>query len=124
MLEKVVRSLVHDQMESELNWFLENFDCNKASAGQYEPPIGLDPEYDLACEEVTSIIQQLEDYKDEMCRTHLHPSVKSKWKFINTKPDARDKFLIELPATVPVPHFFSVKAKRGKGMKQVNKYRT
>jgi len=59
-----------------------------------------------------------------MCRTQLHSSARSKWKYINTKLDARDKFLIELPVSVKVPQLFIVKAKRGKGMNQVNKYRT
>ena len=35
LLEKVVCSLVHEQMEPELDWFSENFDIKKASEGKY-----------------------------------------------------------------------------------------
>lgn len=94
------------------------------SVGNYEPPNGLDPEYDAACDEIETIIQELRDYKEHLCTSVLPPSARSTWKYINTSPDSRDKYLIELPASMSVPDFFIVKSKRGKGAKQVNKYRS
>jgi DNA mismatch repair protein MSH6 len=61
-----------------------------------------------------------------MCANVLTPRAvaKSSWKYINTKPESKDKYLIELPVTVNVPGDLVVKGKRGKGTKHVNKYRT
>jgi DNA mismatch repair ATPase MutS len=39
-------------------------------------------------------------------------------------PESKDKYLIELPASVAVPNDFIMKGKRGSGNKQINKYRT
>jgi DNA mismatch repair protein MSH6 len=61
-----------------------------------------------------------------MCSNVLQPRslARSSWKYINTKPEQKDKYLIELPASVAVPDDFILKGKRGSGQKQVNKYRT
>jgi DNA mismatch repair protein MSH6 len=98
----------------------------KQLRGQFEPSRGVDEAYDEACDAIERIERELGDYKDEMCSTELEPSsvARSKWKYINTKPESKDKYLIELPASVRVPEDFIVKGKRGKDAKQVNKYRT
>jgi len=113
-------------MAESLDWFLENFDCDKAANGQFVPGRGTDPIYDEACDTIHRVEEALEDYKQEMIQTTLKPRhVASRaWKYINTKPNSKDKYLIELPVTVDVPHDFHVKAKRGSGQKQVNKYMT
>ena len=112
-------------MEESLDWFLENFDCEKAATGQFVPGRGTDPIYDEACDTIHRIKDDLENYKQEMIQSLKPKHVASRsWKYINIKPESKDKYLIELPVTVEVPHDFHVKAKRGSGMKQVNKYRT
>eukprot|EP00591_Stephanopyxis_turris_P006210 CAMPEP_0195526514 /NCGR_PEP_ID=MMETSP0794_2-20130614/27623_1 /TAXON_ID=515487 /ORGANISM="Stephanopyxis turris, Strain CCMP 815" /LENGTH=725 /DNA_ID=CAMNT_0040657219 /DNA_START=35 /DNA_END=2212 /DNA_ORIENTATION=+ len=110
-------------MEEDLEWFHSNFDCEKAKNGLYEPSRGMDEEYDEACDTVERILGELDDYKREMCGL-LGRDAAGKWKYINTKPESRDKYLIELPVGVNVPSDFYVKGKRGSGAKQVNKYRT
>ena len=111
---------------AELDWYFENFDCEKAAEGLFEPNRGVDAMFDQACATVEEIQSELKHYKDEMCRDELRPSsqARSTWTYINTKPDSKDKYLIELPASIRVPQDWIVKAKRGKGAKQVNKYRT
>jgi DNA mismatch repair protein MSH6 len=112
-------------MVEELDWYFENFDCDKAEKGLYEPVRGCDPIYDQACDTIQRVKEDLVAYQDEMCR-ELSPRhvAKSSWKYINTKPDSKDKYLIELPVNVDVPADFLVKGKRGSGHKQVNKYTT
>jgi DNA mismatch repair protein MSH6 len=112
-------------MVEELDWYFENFDCDKAEKGLYEPVRGCDPIYDQACYTVQRVKEDLFVYQDQMCRG-LSPRhvAKSSWKYINTKPDSKDKYLIELPVNVDVPANFLVKGKRGSGYKQVNKYTT
>lgn len=129
LLHKIVR-LKKDggcfpDMEEELDWFFDHFDCDKASKGLFEPTRGIDQAYDDACDAVERIKAELEDYKQDMCN-QISPRhvVKSSWKYINTKPDSKDKYLIELPSSVHVPDDFLVLGKRGKGHKQINKYRT
>jgi DNA mismatch repair protein MSH6 len=112
-------------MEESLDWFTEHFDCDKAANGQFVPGRGTDPIYDEACDTINRVKEELENYKQDMIKTLKPRHVASRaWKYINTKPESKDKYLIELPVTVEVPHDFKVKAKRGSGMKQVNKYRT
>lgn len=113
-------------MEEHLNWFLDNFNCDLAANGQFEPAYGMDARYDEACNDVKRIKTQLEEYKEEMCTHELRPSslAKKSWKYANTKVDSKDKYLIELPINVQVPSDFYVKGKRGSGAKQINKYRT
>jgi len=96
-----------------------------AAKGLFEPARGVDELYDDACDTIARIQADLDDYKQEMSN-QLTPRhvVKSSWKYINTKPDSKDKYLIELPASIAVPDDFLVKGKRGSGHKQVNKYRT
>ena len=110
----------------QLDWFFDNFDCKRAAQGDFEPTRGMDDAYDAACDDVERIKQELEDYKDEMCSDVLKPSHQAKgtWKYINVKEDSKDKYLIELPASIGIPDDFYVKGKRGSGAKQVNKYRT
>jgi len=130
LLRKLVR-LIDDggcfpDMTNELDWFFENFDVKEAAAGLFEPSRGVDESYDEACDAIERIERELADYKDEMCSNELQPShvARSKWKYINTKVDSKDKYLVELPASVRVPDDFILKGKRGKDAKQVNKYRT
>ena len=112
-------------MEESLDWFLENFDCDKAASGQFVPGRGTDPIYDAACDTIHRVKEDLENYKQEMIQSLKPRHVASRaWKYVNIKPESKDKYLIELPVTVDVPNDFHVKAKRGSGMKQVNKYRT
>lgn len=129
LLRKVVR--FDDQggcfprLAEELKWFVDNFDCDVAAKGLFEPSKGVDEEYDKACEAVESIETELAGYRDEMCNI-LRPAAaaKSSWKYVNTKRESKDKYLIELPASIAVPDDFILKGKRGSGAKQVNKYRT
>lgn len=127
LLQRVVRKAdkggCFPDMGVELDWFFDNFDCDLAAKGEFEPTRGIDEAYDEACDTVERIEGELQEYKDEMCR-HLPSSARSHWKYINTKSDSKDKYLIELPAKLQVPDDFYVKAKRGSGAKQVNKYRT
>jgi DNA mismatch repair protein MSH6 len=129
LLRKVVRTVDHGgcfpDMSTQLDWFFENFDCDKAARGEYEPTKGIDDDYDDACALIERIEADLKDYKNEICST-LRPRdlARSSWKYINTTPDSKDKYLIELPVGVAVPDEFVVKGKRGTGSKQVNKYRT
>ncbi len=131
MLGKIVRTTddggcFPSDMKEKLDWFFENFDLQQAAKGDFEPSRGMDEEYDAACDAIEDIKRELNAYKEEMCSSILQPrnAARSSWTYINTKEDAKDKYLIELPATVKVPNDFYVKAKRGNGPKQVNKYRT
>jgi len=131
MLEKIVRSTDENgcfpaEMKERLDWFYDNFDLKKAARGEFEPSRGMDDDYDAACSEIEDIQRELQNYKDEMCSSVLQPrnTARSSWKYINLKEDSKDKYLIELPISVQVPDDFYVKAKRGKGANQVNKYRT
>ena len=129
LLQKIVRydtdGGFFPRMVEELDWYFDNFDCDKAAKGEFEPSRGCDEAYDDACDTIDRIRSELEEYRQEMCN-ELRPrhTAKSSWKYINIKPDSKDKYLIELPASVEVPPDFVVKGKRGKGLKQVNKYRT
>jgi len=111
---------------SELDWFYKNFDCNLAAKGMFEPVAGVNENYDNACAMIERIKQELDQYKDEVCSTLLKPThlVKNQWKYGNIKDDSKDKYLIELPVNVKVPGDFILKGKRGKGPKQINKYRS
>jgi DNA mismatch repair protein MSH6 len=60
--------------------------------------------------------------KDQYCAEL--PGARGSFKYINIKPDSKDKYLIELPVSVKVGSGFVVKGKRGSGPKQVNKYYT
>jgi len=126
MLAKIVRSTdvggcFPSCMKEELDWFFDNFDLNKAARGEFEPTRGMDEEFDAACDAIENIKNELNEYKDEMC-SRLR--ARSAWKYINLKEDSKDKYLIELPASIPVPDDFYVKGKRGKGSNLVHKYRT
>ncbi|EED94258.1 MutS family, partial [Thalassiosira pseudonana CCMP1335] len=128
MLAKIVRTTDNGgcfpaDMKEKLDWFFDNFDLKKASKGEFEPTRGMSEDYDEACDTIVNIKRELEAYKDEMCSSVIRNG-KSHWKYINIKEDSKDKYLIELPATVSVPADFELKAKRGKGNNQVNKYRT
>ncbi|GKY92700.1 hypothetical protein MPSEU_000240200 [Mayamaea pseudoterrestris] len=113
-------------MTDTLDWFYENFDCGKARQGQFEPAKGIDGDFDAACDAIDCILDNLEQYKNGMCAQFLSPAslARSSWKYINIKPDSKDKYLIELPSNVVVPVDFIVKGKRGTGAKQVIKYRS
>lgn len=117
LLQKIVRSAdsggCFPDMTEELDWFFSNFNFQQAAKGVFEISRGMDEAYDEACDTVERIERELDDYKDEMCsqvlKSHL---AKSKWKYINTKKDSKDKYLIELPAQVRVPDDFQVMGKR------------
>jgi DNA mismatch repair protein MSH6 len=115
LLRKIVRrqkdgGCFPDNLEEELSWFTENTEC-------------FDDDYYAACADIERIEQELQNYKVVMCR-QLGKNALSQWTYINTRPEARDKYLIELPVATKVPQDFYIKAKRGSGIKQVNKYRT
>ena len=128
LLAKIVKHPEHGgcfpDIATDLEWYFENFDCEKASQGLFEPSYGVDALFDQACETVERIKADLVAYKTEMCQDFLSSQARSAWTYINTKPDSKDKYLIELPASIRVPDDWILKAKRGKGAKQVNKYRT
>lgn len=107
----------------ELDWFFNNFDCALAAEGKFEPSKGVDPEYDAACDAIEGIISELQAYKNSTC-DDLGGAAKQSWKYANTNPNSKDKYLIELPANISVPEHFIMKGKRGSGHKQINKYRT
>jgi len=101
-------------VKDHLDWFFDNFDCDKAAKGHFEPSRGIDDEYDSACDTLSRIKQELDVYQKEMCQNILRPShvAKNQWSYINTKDDSKDKYLIELPVHVQVPDDFVVKGKR------------
>jgi DNA mismatch repair protein MSH6 len=118
LLKKVVRPIdkggCFPDMEKELDFFFQNFDLKAAAEGNFEPSKGFDEAYDDACEALERIHREFEDYKEEMCSNVLRNghAAKSKWKYINTQPESKDKYFIELPVTVSVPDDFIVKGKR------------
>lgn len=129
LLAKLVRTqdtggCFPSDLSEQLDWFFDNFDCKKAATGQFEPARGMDDNYDDACDVLDRIKRELEDYKQEMCSGPLPSSARHAWKYINTKEASKDKYLIELPAHIPVPNDFFVKGKRGSGDKKINKYRS
>jgi DNA mismatch repair protein MSH6 len=130
LLSKIVRFTdqggCFPNMIQELEWFFENFDLDQAAKGFFEPSRGIDDLYDQACDAIAHIQSELNDYKEEMCSTYLQPrsAARSSWKYINTKPESKEKYTIELPASVRVPDNFILKGKRGSGTKQMNRYRT
>ena len=109
-------------LHEKLDWFFENFDLKKAARGEFEPSPGMSEDYDNACDTIENIIRELDTFKNEMGACIGH-GAKSAWNYINTKEESKDKYLIELPVTINVPDSFEVKGKRGKGNKQINKYR-
>ena len=113
-------------MVDTIDWFFENFDCDSAAKGEYEPKPGMDPLYDRSCDDIFQIKADLESYKQDMIENVLKPRhvAQRAWKYINIKPNSKDKYLIELPVDVRVPEDFLVKAKRGAGQKTINKYST
>lgn len=82
------------------------------SVGEFEPTRGVDDDYDSACDNVSTIKEELETYKETMCHQVLKQGASAKWKYINTKNESRDKYLIELPVVVKVPGEFYVTGKR------------
>lgn len=128
LIKKIVRFIDQDgcfpRMVDDLDWFFQNFDLDQAAKGLFEPGKGIDELYDAACETIDRILIDLKEYKDLMCSSILTPRslAKNEWRYINTKPDSKDKYFIELPANIAVPSDFVLKGKRGNGPKQVNKY--
>lgn len=130
LLQKIVRPVdqggCFPNMCEQLDWFASNFDCDQAAQGLFEPKRGIDAAYDEACETIDRIQADLMDYKKSMCDAVLKPRslATSSWKYVNVNPESKDKYLIELPASVAVPDDFIMKGKRGNGSKQINKYYT
>jgi DNA mismatch repair protein MSH6 len=130
LLRKIVRPMEQGgcfpDMASDIEWLYENFDFAKAEKGEFEPSLGVDQPYDAACATIEQIEGKLQAYKNDMCSNFLRPSsqARSTWKYANILPESKDKYMIELPASVSVPNDFVCKGKRGSGNKQVNKYRT
>uniref|UniRef100_A0A7S1B2X9 Uncharacterized protein n=1 Tax=Corethron hystrix TaxID=216773 RepID=A0A7S1B2X9_9STRA len=127
LLKKIVRRRAPDggggcfpRMETELRWFVDRFDGRRAARGNFEPPRGVNEEYDRACDAIEHLEQNLNDYREQMCQMLRT----SEWTYANTKEDQRDKYTICLPVSVAVPHDFIVTGKRGSGVKQVIKYCT
>jgi DNA mismatch repair protein MSH6 len=117
MLNKIVKLKDHGgcfpPMSQELDWYFDNFDCEKAAKGDFTFTPGVDEEYDAACECIERVKADLADYKDEICN-ELSPRhiARSQWKYVGLEPDSKDKYLIELPAGIRVPEDFVVKGKR------------
>eukprot|EP00977_Amphora_coffeiformis_P005099 scaffold1071_cov166-Amphora_coffeaeformis.AAC.7 len=109
---------------AELDFFFENFDCDQAARGEFEPARGIDSLFDESLDTIDRITSDLNQYKKEMCSGPggLGCQARATWKYINTERNSKDKYLIELPASVSVPADFHMVGKRGKGVKQVNKY--
>ena len=128
LLQKIVKSVdeggCFPDIAEELQWFFDNFDCDQAAQGRFEPCSGIDELYDEATATIDRIKADLNAYKDEICTDVLASHARNAWKYANTNVDSKDKYLIELPASIRVPEFFTVMGKRGTGAKQVNKYRT
>ena len=101
------------EMAEQLDFFFDVFDCDKAAKGMYQPSRGVDELFDNACDTIERVKAELEDYKQEIC-AELSPRhiAKSQWKYVNILPNSKDKYLIELPASVEVPEDFLVKGKR------------
>lgn len=108
-------------LNQELDWFFENFDVEMAATGEFEPSPGISDEYDDAIQFIEGIKQDLVGYRNIMCRL-LGQGTKSTWRYINTEEDAREKYLIELPAAVNVPFEFEFVSKRGSGRSEVIRY--
>ena len=130
LLHKIVQFLEQGgcfpDMTEELDWFFSNFDCDQAAKGLFELMHGIDELYNVMCARIERIIEELNAYKDEMCMDVLMPRslARSSWKYANVLPDSKDKYLIELPASVTIPTDFIMKGKHGSGHMQINKYRT
>jgi DNA mismatch repair protein MSH6 len=130
LLRKIVRHSDNGgcfpRVTDDLDWFFSNFDCDRAAKGMFEPGHGIDDLFDESCATIDRIISELDSFKEDMCTKHLKPTslARSAWKYINTQCDSKDKYLIELPASMHVPNDFVLKGKRGTGTKQVNKYRS
>ena len=107
----------------DLEWFFDNFDCTEAAEGRFDLNKGADAAYDEACEAIDRVMVELNSYKDDMC-AELGAAARKAWKYANVQPDSKDKYLIELPASISVPDDFIMKGKRGSGHKQINKYET
>lgn len=128
LLQKIVKRVdeggCFPDIAGELQWFFQNFDCKQAAQGLFEPCSGIDELYDDACATIERVKADLNAYKNDMCATVLASNARNAWKYANTNVDSKDKYLIELPASIRVPDFFTIMGKRGAGAKQVNKYRT
>mmetsp|Transcript_3918 Transcript_3918/g.7901 ORF Transcript_3918/g.7901 Transcript_3918/m.7901 type:complete len:1338 (-) Transcript_3918:11-4024(-) len=126
LLKKIVKRAdqggAFPDMNEKLEWFANNFDKEKAKAGLFTPVPGMDDEYDAAVAEIEECKTQLMGLKDQYCDELK--GARGVFKYINIKPDSKDKYLIELPVSVKVGSNFVVKGKRGSGAKQVNKYYT
>ncbi len=110
------------EITEHLKWFSDNFDAAKAIEGNFEPAPGMDAEFDEACGECREALKGLQDLQNRYCAEIQ--GARGHFKYIKTKPDDKDKYMIELPVFVTVPKTFIVKGKRGSGNKQVNKYYT
>ena len=115
MLQKIVRLQQHGgcfpDCAADIEWYFDNFDLDRASRGEFEPHRGVDQMFDDACDAEERIRADLKSYKSEVCQEI--PQLRSAWKYINTEPEKKDKYLIELPASVRVPEDFMMKGKRG-----------
>ena len=75
LLAKIVK--MEDQggrfpdVKSKLDWFFENFDCEKAARGNFQPNRGVDSLYDEALDTIERIECRLKDYQKEMCSLPL-----------------------------------------------------
>ena len=53
-------------LSEQLDWFFDNFDCEKAAKGEFEPSRGVSTDFDDGCDAITELEQQLEQYKEEI----------------------------------------------------------
>jgi DNA mismatch repair protein MSH6 len=138
-------------MDELLEWFFEYLDIEEAAKGEFEMKKGVAREYDdardtikrietvssqnsvrkepitlfLTCSVLAPTLQEIHQFKENMCSfCRLTPQnvARDGWKYVNTKPTSKDKYMIELPALVKVPRDFTLKSKRGNGSNAVITY--
>jgi len=91
-------------LQSALDWFFGKFDMENAKNGVFIPAPEVSSRFDSANEEIESIVEKLKEHEEFWCarfRAKLGHSVR--WKYINMDVNSKDKFLIELPASIDVP---------------------
>jgi DNA mismatch repair protein MSH6 len=123
LLKKIVRFQkdggCFPEISDRIDEFFSMFDFEEAANGNFEPGRGIDPEFDEALDAIDQIKAELENYRDEMISKLQPRHLAQSWKYVNTGKDSKDKYTIELPASVKVPNDFRMTGKRGKGTKQV-----
>jgi len=106
LLRKILKCF--PDVAEDLDWFFNAFDFEKAVNGQFEPGRGIDADFDDAKDLKDTVLAELQVFREDMCTNVLQPRhlAKNTWKYINTAPDSKDKYVIELPVQVAVPEDF------------------